>query len=188
MFCKLPICERDDIHACNIPDADKSYCLQLTLKLPAIQMASGAPTSVTGLLCTGYNHSFTHLWASDSSGQLTIWHVPPSGLDFVPAYTVKAHKKAITSITNTFRHVISISDDGFVKFYDVVTFAKIRSVNVLEWCVYRGLLLDSRPDIPRRLKSVHLRESWAVSGGAAGTMAVGTNYGDVVMFSLGTTV
>ena len=184
IFCKRPICEREDIHSCNIPDKDKAFCLQLTLKLPEILMASGACTTVTGLLCTGLNYAFTHLWASDSSGQLTVWNVPSVGLDFTPAHTVKAHAKAINAMTNTYRHIITVADDGVVKFFDVVNFAKIRSVNVLEWCLYRGLLLDHRPDIARRLKCVHLVENHAEGG----TMVVGTSYGDVIMFSLGTSV
>jgi hypothetical protein len=184
VFSKTTLCERDDIHACNIPNADRAYCLQLTLKLPATRMESGAPCSVTGLLCTGLNYALDHLWASDSSGQLTIWYVPEEGLDFVPAYTMRAHQKAITSLVNTYRHVISISDDGCVKFFDHTTFALVRSVDVLEWCVYKGLMLDARPDIARRLKCVALQENFT----SGGTMAVGTSYGDVVIFALGTTV
>jgi len=50
-------------------DADQSYCLQLSLRLPPLIMASGVPVSVTGLICSDtYYQAFAYLWATDNSG------------------------------------------------------------------------------------------------------------------------
>ena len=95
VFSKYPVCEREDVHACNIPGRDKSFCMQVTLHLPPVFMDSGAPSSVYGLMCTGYNHSFTHLWAGDSAGQLTIWKVPDEGIFFEPVRSILAHRVCI---------------------------------------------------------------------------------------------
>jgi hypothetical protein len=51
-------------------DADQSYCLQLSLRLPPLTMASGVPVSVTGLICSDtYYQAFAYLWATDNSGR-----------------------------------------------------------------------------------------------------------------------
>jgi WD40 repeat protein len=182
VFCKLSKCERDDIHTCNIPGANQSYCLQLSLKLPPITLKSGNPAAVTGLICVDVSFPFSHLWAADSSGQLTVWHVPESGLGFIPAHTVKAHDGPINNLVHTHKHAISISDDGYVVLMDLTTFDRIRAVNVVEWASLCGLL--ERPDIGRKIKCVSLQEDHEYGG----MMAVGTSYGDIIMLRLGTTV
>jgi len=53
VFNKSDVCERKDVHACNIPGRDKRYCLQLTIHLPSAFTPSGSPSSINGLLCTG---------------------------------------------------------------------------------------------------------------------------------------
>lgn len=145
-------------------------------------MLSGAPASVLGLICVDTAFPFSHLWAGDSTGQLTVWHIPQVGLGFMPAFTVKAHNSAINNLVHTHRHAITISDDGFLSFYDLYNFDRVRSLDLMEWCVYRNLL--ERPDIPRKIKSIHLQEN-TITGG---NMVIGTSYGDIIMFSLGTTV
>lgn len=170
------------MHGCNIKGHDQSYCLQLSLKLPPVQMSSGAPASVTGLICTNTYVPFSHLWAGDSSGQLTVWHVPEIGLGFMPAFTVKAHEGAINNLVHTQRHAISISDDGYIVFYDLFNFDRVRTMDIMEWSIYAGIL--QRPDVHRKIKSAHLEEN-AYSGGS---LVLGTNYGDIIMLSLGTTV
>ena len=185
VFNKLPICERDDIHGCNVSGADKSYCLQVTLQIPEVELASGAPASVTALLCAGISFTHSELWAGDSSGQLTIWQVPDYGLDFIPIQSTKVHWGAINAMKCTWRHAITASDDGFIVIHDLVLFTRIRSINLIEWGWQPdGSSLFERPDIPRRLKSMNLEENYETGG----TLAVGTSYGDVVMLSLGTTV
>lgn len=182
IFCKEARCEREDVHGCNIKGHDQSYCLQLSLKLPPVHMSSGAPASVTGLICPNTYVPFSHLWAGDSSGQLTVWHVPEIGLGFMPAFTVKAHEGAINNLVHTQRHAISISDDGYIVFYDLFNFDRVRTIDIMEWSNYAGIL--QRPDVHRKIKSAHLEEN-AYSGG---NLVLGTNYGDIIMLSLGTTV
>ena len=36
VFSKQNECDRTDIHLCHMPHADKTYCLQSTLKLPKV--------------------------------------------------------------------------------------------------------------------------------------------------------
>mmetsp|Transcript_3604 Transcript_3604/g.5616 ORF Transcript_3604/g.5616 Transcript_3604/m.5616 type:complete len:595 (-) Transcript_3604:1566-3350(-) len=182
VFCKTPHCEREDVHTCNIKGNDQSYCLQISLKLPPITVKSGAPASVTGLICVDIDFPFSHLWAADSSGQLTIWHVPETGLSFIPAHTVKAHEGPINNLLHTHTHAITISDDGYVVFFNMVSFDRIRSLNILEWSVEYDLI--KRPDIRRKVKCAHLQEDHENGG----NMVVGTSYGDVIMLRLGTTV
>ena len=170
------------MHGCNIRGNDQSYCLQISLKLPPVTMGSGAPTSVSGLLCVDTTFPFSHLWAGDTSGQLTVWHVPEHGLGFMPAFTVKAHNGSINNLVNTHRHIISVSDDGCISFYDMFNFDRVRTIYVMEWCLYRNLL--ERPDVSRKIKAVHLQENFVTGG----NLVLGTSYGDIIMLSLGTTV
>jgi hypothetical protein len=145
-------------------------------------MNSGAPTSVSGLICVSTTFPFSHLWAGDTSGQITVWHVPQYGLGFIPAFTVKAHNGAINDLVNTQRHAISISDDGYISFYDMFNFDRVRTIDIMEWCNYRSLL--ERPDIHRKIKCVSLQENEETGG----NLVVGTSYGDIIMLRLGTTV
>lgn len=170
------------MHGCNIKRNDQSYCLQISLKLPPIMMNSGAQSSVTGLICTSTHFPYSHLWAGDTSGQLTVWHVPEVGLGFMPAFTVKAHNGAINDLKNTQRHAITISDDGLIIFYDLYNFDRVRTIDILEWSLYRGLL--ERPDILRKIKSAHLEENYVTGG----NLVLGTSYGDIIMLKLGTTI
>jgi len=179
VFTMFDECERDDVHACSTPGASKLYCLQITLKLPPLLMSSGMPPAVTALQCSGYSYSFTHLWAADSTGQLTVWFVPEYGLEFQPAKTWKAHAGSINAMASTWKHMITVGDDGMLLVYELDTLALIRRLDVQEWCIYRNLL--TRPDIPRRLKCLSIQEDQQEGG----MMAVGTNYGDVIVMSIG---
>lgn len=163
-------------------NSEKSYCLQLTLKLPQRLQSSGNLPMVTGLLCPKIGPEFPTLWAADSSGQLTIWYVPASGLEYIPAYTLVAHQGAINDITHTWRHVITVGDDGFIRLFDVLSFATIKQIDVMYWCAYRSLL--SNPHIKRKIKVIHAQENYD----SGGHIVVGTTYGDIILLSLGTTV
>ena len=63
--------------------------------------------------------------------------------------------------------------------YELESLARIRRLDVSEWCISRQLL--SRPDIPRRLKCISVQEDQEEGG----MVAVGTNYGDIIVFSIG---
>ncbi len=145
-------------------------------------MSSGNQPVVSGLLCPKIGPEFPTLWAGDTTGQLTIWYVPQEGLEFSPAYTVKAHQGSINQLVNTWRHIISIGDDGVVILHDVISFAKVRSVNLMEWCGYQNLLVN--PHISRKLKSAHLQENYEHGG----QLVIGSSYGDIIALSLGTTI
>lgn len=138
VFTKENFCEREDVHLCNIPGSDKRYCMQVCLRLPSNKLKSGVQPGVNGLLCTGYNYTHTNLWAGDSSGQITIWHIPDTGLDFIPAHTTKAHNSSINALKNTSKHVISISDDMYIILFNINSFEKVRSVDVMEWSIYKS--------------------------------------------------
>eukprot|EP01038_Epipyxis_sp_PR26KG_P013209 gene13209-17702_t len=183
------ICEREDLHMCNNINYDKTYCLQLTLKLPLKLMRNQLPSSVTSLICSGnqddyYNNedSYSFLWAGDSTGQLNVWSIPTSGLEFRPAFTIKAHDGSINDLRRTHKHMLSIGDDGMLIIFNLFSFVKIRRTNILEWCIHKGL--SEKYDIPRKIKSIGF-ELDEINGG---TLAVGTSYGDVIIMSLGTTI
>ncbi|RYH29959.1 hypothetical protein EON65_06755 [archaeon] len=174
---------------------DPTYCLQITLKLPKNLLVSGHLPWITGLLCPKIGPEFPTLWAADASGQLTIWYVPREGLEFTPAYTVKAHYSAINDLQKTWRHVISIGDDGLVVLHDIIGFYRVRTVDVMYYCLYYNLF-QSTPhiaayknnpyhgQIPRRIKCLHVKENYETGG----TLLLGTSYGEVMIISLGTTV
>ncbi len=82
----------------------------------------------------------------------------------------------------TFRHMISVSDDGVLLVTDLSNFLKIRSINILEWCNYRQLL--PIPTLYRRIKCIDVVEN-AHEGG---TIAIGTNYGEIIVMAIGTSV
>lgn len=82
----------------------------------------------------------------------------------------------------TYKHAITIFDDGFVIIYELARFYQIRSIDVRYWAVDKQLLV--RPDIHRRIKCAHLEEDHENGG----TLALGTSYGEVVVLSLGTTI
>jgi hypothetical protein len=78
--------------------------------------------------------------------------------------------------------MISVSDDGFVLIHCIEQWIKIKSINILELAFYRGLI--EKPDVFRRIKCMNIREDF-VNGGV---MAVGTSYGEVMIFNIGTMV
>eukprot|EP01031_Cornospumella_fuschlensis_P029899 gene29899-36104_t len=146
VFSAHAICERDDVHLCNVANHDPTYCLQITLKLPKNLLVSGNLPWITGLLCPKIGPEFPNLWAADASGQLTIWYVPREGLEFTPAYTVKAHYSAINDLQKTWRHVISIGDDGLVVLHDIIGFyRKVRKISGEPQAAIQAPLSPSAP-------------------------------------------
>lgn len=119
VFTKFDECERDDVHACSTPGALKAYCMQVSLRLPPKYMPSELLSSVTCVNCCGPNYQFTHLWAGDSTGQMTVWWVPDEGLEFIPARTWKSHEGPINAMQATWKHMISIADDGCIILHEL---------------------------------------------------------------------
>jgi hypothetical protein len=190
VFSAFARCEREDVHLCQAADHDATYCLQITLKLPRNALSSGELPWVTGLLCPTIGPECPSLWAGDSTGQLTIWYIPKTGLDFTPAYTAHVHNKSINDIKCTWRHAITISDDGCVILHDIIGFHKVRTVDIMYYAAYYNLFNYPVPvnhdhsKIQRRIASVCVRENFEVGG----QLALGTSYGEIVMLSLGTTI
>jgi hypothetical protein len=174
------------------------------------------------IVCAGYNFSYTHLWAGDSHGQITVWHIPEEGLWFAPAKSWRAHyyeagstqpeiqqsqsgpsssattsgvkninsnsttsqTSAIRAMSSTYRHMISIGDDGFIILTDLITFDEIKRLDVSTYCVEKQLFSEKcHPHIRRKLKSLHVQNE--LSGTLGRLVAVGTNLGDILIFSLG---
>lgn len=69
-----------------------------------------------------------------------------------------------------------------VQLFDVLSFAKIRTIDVQASAVERNLLVA--PHIRRRLKCAGVYENYSTGG----YLALGTSYGDIIMMPLGTTV
>jgi len=175
-------CEREDIHSCRVPGYSDAYCLQITLKLPRRYLPSHNLPSVTGIVAPKIGPEFPTLWAGDATGQLTIWYIPDTGLDFAPAHTQKLHEGSITQMTQTWRHMVSIGADSKIILTDVLSFHRIRTIDVMEWSSYKHLL--SNEHVLRKLMCVHVQENYDTGG----MMVVGTSYGEVVVLPLGTTV
>ena len=112
-------------------------------------------------------------------GRLLVWKVPDDGLDFVPIRSWTPHRGAITALTNTWRHVITCGDDGYILLWDINNLVRVRSIHIQQWCNARGIM--DRPDIPRRLKCMFVKEDH----NQGGLLAVGTSYGEVVIMSIG---
>jgi hypothetical protein len=183
VFSKFNVCERVDVHGCNNPGAQKFHCLQVTLKLPKSVLADGNAPIVSGIACCGpSDNKYGLLWAADTSGRLLVWEVPERGLDFTPLRSWRPHSSAITSLTHTYKHVITCGDDGCLVFYEIQHLVRIRSINIQAWASAKGLM--NRPDIPRRLKCMHVSEDPA----RGGLLTVGTSYGEVVIMSIGSHV
>ena len=126
-------------------------------------------------------------------GRITIWSVPVEGLDYAPIKTWQPHKESINCLANTWKHVVSISDDGSLMVHDMFTFTRIRKIIISDWCVDRNLFSHGI-DIPRRLKSLSLRDYYrngdrindpGSEDGSLGIMTVGTSYGEIIVMSLG---
>lgn len=183
------MCERHDIHGCNTPGAARTGCLQITLRLSekgGHRAQSGEMPTVNAVLCTGLNHGFDYVVAADSVGQMSVWENPQQeGLGFHAVTYWKAHRLAINDMVATARHLLTVSDDGYLVMHDIVTFASIRAIHVVQWTLDKGLI--TKPEIPRRIKCIHVKEDpWGVAGG--GTMLIGTNYGEVMVSAIGTTI
>lgn len=149
-------------------------------------MKNGNLAVVSCLLCTGYNYCHSHLWAGDSTGQITIWSIPTIGLEFQPEKTWKCHQGSVNAMMNTWTNVFTIGDDGFLFVYNIISFAKIRSINLLDWCIQKSLFHNNpiRSDVFRRLKSMDIKEDSQTGG----TCIVGTSYGDIIVMNIGTDI
>jgi hypothetical protein len=188
VFTKLSFCEREDFHVCGGGGGftfgkdfeDKSFCLQVTLRLPRFSTESGNNPTTNGIKCTGWNYGEDDLWAVDSIGRITIWKVPETGFDFVPKRSWRAHKAAITCFDCTWKHAITGSDDGYIMLHDLVSMNKIRSLDITETAFYYRLIPDNT--IRRRVKSLWLSRC---SDSEPGSLAVGTSTGDAFILSTG---
>lgn len=134
VFTKHNSCERDDIHGCSLPAANKSFCLQITLKLPATnKMMSGNVPTVQSLLCTGENYEYSYLLAGDSTGQVTVWKNPSKGIDFASLMVITAHRGPVRALSSTWRHLFTVGDDGVLFLYSLATLKQVRMIDIMEW-------------------------------------------------------
>ena len=196
------ICERDDVHNCLVaveqapkgpeeigvvhdgsPESvDRAFCLQIILRLPAVQDSSGNSPAVHSMLCCGLNASKSHLYAGDSTGRLTIWEIPETGLDFAPVKSWRPHRQALIDMRHTYKHLLTAGEDGNVVIHSLEKFSKIRSINILDWAIDRGLIYNESQRLPRMLTCMYLAED-SENGGS---LAVGTSYGEIVVLGIGT--
>eukprot|EP01041_Mallomonas_annulata_P004093 gene4093-8140_t len=179
IFSKFNYCEREDTHACSAIGADKTHCLQVCLRLPQNKSISGHSPSVLALHCTGPHYARSTLWAGDSIGQLTIWDVPKSGLDYAPRRTSRTHGSAIRCIESTWKHAITAGDDGKLILHDLISLARIRTIDVTQVTFDKQLI--NNPEIPRYIKSLQIVENFETGG----SMCIGTSFGEVMISSIG---
>jgi len=185
LFTKEDVCERVDIHQCNTPGASKLGCLQVTLRLSeagSMRTQSGDMPIVKAVLCTGLHGGFSHIWAADSVGQISVWKNTKKGLDFKALLYWRAHNTCINDMVATAKHIITISDDGYCIIHDIVRFVSVRCIHMVTWCLEKELV--DKPQIPRRLKCMHIDED----NENGGLMLIGTSYGEVMISAIGTTI
>jgi hypothetical protein len=202
------VCERDDVHNCwsgvedsqnrideigivretkgGQPAMDRSYCLQITLRLPFVKTenADGNPSCVSTILCSGPNYQLTHLFSGDSSGRLTIWEIPEIGLEYQPVKTWRPHKRRLSDMKATYKHLITIGEDGVLVFHDLQSFDRIRRLNFMEWVLHKELVTDGSGEIPRALTCMALVENFETGG----TLVLGTSFGELSVIGIGTHV
>lgn len=206
IFSLHSVCERDDVHNCwsGVEDSqnktdeigivredkesaiDRSFCLQITLRLPFVQSENedGNSSCVCTILCSGPNYQQSHLFTGDSSGRLTIWELPQVGLDFQPVKTWRPHKRRLSDMKSTYKHLITIGEDGLIVFHDLVSFNRIRTINFLDWAIHKQLIADGSEGIPRGLTCMSLVENFETGG----SLVVGTSYGELSVIGIGTHV
>ena len=166
VFSKHNFCERKDVHMCNMPKADKTYCLQATLKLPKVKLASGNLPSVN-CIATATNHEvlepYTLLWAADSAGYITVWKVDTEeGIDFLPTKSWCAHQGQVNGMQTCTNHMVTIGDDGHVLVTSLWKFVRVKKFDINTQCL-EDLLFTERPNIRRKLKSLGYFEPQAMA-------------------------
>ena len=205
VYSKTDVCERTDIHNClvsvndrvddtaeigrvidpkSLDHVDRKWCLQLTLRTPNTKDFADITPQVNFVLVTGPNFTDDQLHCADSTGRHTMWRIPDKGLEFIPIKTHTPHTKGITGMRNTRRHLVTASEDGTIVFMDLTLLTQIRRIDVLHWCLDKGLITDDSENIPREIKCMHLM----VDENNGGTLSVGTSYGEVMLMDIGTTV
>jgi len=104
-------------------------------------------------------------------------------MNYQPYHTSHVHRGQLRTLASTWKHVVSGGDDGKFILHELTTLTRIRSVDVVSWSMYRGLL-DIPPLVPRRIKYIHILENFKDGG----TMCVGTSVGEVAICSIGSNV
>lgn len=164
VFSKTNACDRQDFHVCGaggghtygLDYEDKTFCLQVTLRLPHFTTESGNSPSVTAVKCTGWNFGVDYLWATDSIGRITIWKVPEIGFDFEPVRSWRPHKAAITSFVCSWKHAFTGGDDGFILLHDLSTFSRVRQLDITQ--VSCDLRLIPNAIVTRRVKCLSITQ------------------------------
>jgi hypothetical protein len=164
VFSKTNSCDRQDFHVCGaggghtygLDFEDKTFCLQVTLKLPYFLTESGNSPSVTVVKCTGWNFGLEYLWATDSIGRITVWRVPDEGFEYEPVRSWRAHSASITSLVTSWTHAFTGGDDGLILLHDLASLAKVRVLDVTQLGVDMHLTKDAV--VTRRIKSMSIEQ------------------------------
>lgn len=188
MFSKSNVCERLDYHVCGaggghtfgLDYEDKTFCLQVTLKLPHFTTESGNSPMVTAVKCVGWIFSLDFLWATDSIGRITVWRVPEEGFDFQPIRSWRPHKAAITSFVCSWKHAFTGGDDGFIILHDLVSLAKVRQLDITQVSFDLKLIKDTL--VPRRIKCLSINHC---TDSEPGTILAGCCTGEIFVFGTG---
>jgi hypothetical protein len=183
------LCERLDFHVCGAgggltfgaDNEDKTFCLQVTLRLPRFFTESGNFPAISGLKCTGWNFGLDYLWATDSIGRITVWRVPEvEGFDFIPVRSWRAHRAAICAFECTWKHAVTAGDDALIILHDLASLTKVRTLDLTMWSYDLGLIVDKT--VPRRVKCLSVTHCTDYE---PGSVVVGCCTGEVFIFGTG---
>lgn len=133
-------------------------------------------------MCAGPMYSLTEIWAADSIGRLTLWKVPETGYDYAPIRSWQAHhEQSINCLKNTWKHAITAGDDGFIMLHDLISYERIRALDLTFVAVDYGLIYRSN-NVTRRIKTMSIINC---TPEAPGSVVVGCNTGEIYVFPVG---
>lgn len=84
-------------------------------------------------IVSGYNYAFSLLICGDTTGQITCWNIPTTGLNFTPFKTWKAHNGWNLSIYKQFyayTHLYLPSAYSFTSIYLPVVLPTLNSMYI----------------------------------------------------------
>jgi WD40 repeat protein len=108
-------CERPDRHECSLATGPKRFCLQTQLR--------HGDKAITVLKIGGKHHVMEKLFSGSLDGTIAVFQLEPEGYEFECINVFDSHKSAITSISCSWSHMYSGSDDGTIRVWCLTTFA-----------------------------------------------------------------
>ena len=114
-------CERPDRHECSLQTGPTRFCLQHQLR--------HGEKPITALIASGRNHTIEKLFSGSQDGTIAIFQLEPYGYFFECVNIFDQHTAAITSLSCSWSHLYSGSDDETIRVWCLTTFSIQRVLN-----------------------------------------------------------